>query len=68
MTGRWGTRQWKLLEEVPRRSSLVPLAFPSFVLCLIGVETEELLDYKGRAGITSIVRWTSPGHTQCRYV
>ena len=38
------------MEEVPRRTSLVPLAFPCFVLCLIGVETEGLLDYQGRAG------------------
>ena len=45
------------MEEVPRRTSLVPLAFPCFVLCLIGVETEGLLDYQGRAGIVSIVRW-----------
>ena len=45
-----GTGQWKWLEEVPRRTSLVPLAFPCFVLCLIGVETEALLDYQGRAG------------------
>ena len=47
----------KRMEEVPRRTSLVPLAFPCFVLCLIGVETEGLLDYQGRAGIMSIVRW-----------
>ena len=38
------------MEEVPRRTSLVPLAFPCFVLRLIGVETEGLLDYQGRAG------------------
>ena len=37
--------------------SLAPLASPCFVLCLIGVETEGLLDYQGRAGIISIVRW-----------
>ena len=30
---------------------------PLFLLCLIGVETERLLDYQGRAGIISIVRW-----------
>ena len=34
-----------------------PLASLCFVLCLIGVETEGLLDYQGRAGIISIVRW-----------
>ena len=27
-----------------------PLAFPCFVPCLIGVETEGFLDYQGRAG------------------
>ena len=30
---------------------------PCFVLCFIGVETEGLLDYQGRAGIMSIDRW-----------
>ena len=45
------------MEEVPRRTSLAPFAFPCFVLCLIGVEAEGLLDYQGRAGIMSIVRW-----------
>ena len=43
------------MEEVPRRTSLVPLAFSYFVLYLIEVETEGLLDYQGRAGIISIV-------------
>ena len=38
------------MEEVPRRTSLVPLAFPCFVLRLIGMETEGLLDYQGLAG------------------
>ena len=45
------------MEEVPRRISLAPLASPCFVLCLLTVETEELLDYQGRAGIISIARW-----------
>ena len=45
------------MEEVPRRTSLAPLAFPVFVLCLVGVETEGLLAYQGRAGIISIARW-----------
>ena len=45
------------MEEVPRRTSLVPLAFSCFVLRFIGVETEGLLDYQGRTGIFSIVRW-----------
>ena len=30
---------------------------PLFVHCLIRVEAEGLLDYQGRAGISSIVRW-----------
>ena len=47
--------EWR--KEVLRRPSLVPLTFPCFVLCLIGVETEGHLDYQGRAGIISIVRW-----------
>ena len=45
------------MEEVLRRTSLVPLAFPCFILCLIGMETEGLLDYQGLAGIISIARW-----------
>ena len=45
------------MEEVPRRISLVPLAFPCFLHCLMGVETEGRLDYQGRAGIISTVRW-----------
>ena len=48
--------------EMNGRSSLSYLArtpcIPLFcTLCLIGVETEGLLDFQGRAGITSIVRW-----------
>ena len=39
------------MEEVRRRTSLAPLAFSCCLLCLIGVETEGLLDYQGRAGI-----------------
>ena len=42
------------MEEVPRRTSLAPLAFPRFLLCLIGMETEGFLDCQGRAGIISI--------------
>ena len=40
------------------RTSLVPLAFPCFGHSLIRMETEGLLDYQGRAGIISIVRWS----------
>ena len=55
------------MEEVPRRTSLVPFAFPCFVLRLIGVETEGLLDYQGRAGdhFHCTVE-PSPGHIRCR--
>ena len=46
------------MEEVPRRTSLVPLAFPClYIVYLIRVEAEGLLVYEGRAGIISIVRW-----------
>ena len=40
------------------------LASPCFVLCLIGVETEDFLDYQGRAGdhFHCTVE-PSPGHT-----
>ena len=55
------------MEEVPCRTSLAPFAFPCFILCLIGLETEGLLDYQGRAG--DHVHCTvepSPGHIWCR--
>ena len=57
------------MEEVQRRTSLVPLASPCFVLCLIGVETEGLVDYQGRAGdhLHCTVE-PSPGHIRCRAV
>ena len=50
-----GTGQWKWMEEVPRCTSLAPLAFPCFLHCLIGVETEGLLGYQGDH--FPIVRW-----------
>ena len=50
--------------EVPRRTSLVPLAFRCFVLCLVGLETEGLSDYQGRVGIISII--IIYGHIRCR--
>ena len=58
--------QWKCMEEVPRRTSLVPLAFLCFVLCLMGVETEGLLAHQGRAGdhFHCTVE-PSPGHIRC---
>ena len=60
------------MEEVPRCTSLASLASPSFVLCLVGVETEGLSDYQERAGIIPIVWWNrrpvifgveTPGHS-----
>ena len=57
MTGRPG--HWTM--EMNGGSSAPYLActpcVPLFVHCLIRVEAEGLLDYKGRAGIISIVRW-----------
>ena len=38
-------------------TSLKPLVSLHFMLSLLGLETEGLLDFQGRAGITSIVRW-----------
>ena len=62
-----GTGQWKWMEEVPRRTSLVPLAFSCFVLRLIGVKTEGLLDYQGRAGdYFHCTVEPSPGHIRCQ--
>ena len=57
------------MEEVPRRTSLVPLAFPCFLHYLVGVETEGLLDYQGRAGdhFHCMVE-PSPGHIRCRRI
>ena len=52
-----GTRQWKWLEEVPCRTSLVPLASPCFVLCLIGWKQKGFYTTRGGRGISSIVRW-----------
>ena len=52
------------MEEVLRRTSLVILAFPCFVLRLRGVETEAVLDYQ--AGRGSFPVEPSPGHIRCR--
>ena len=57
MTGRPG--HWTM--EMNGGSSAPYLActpyVPLFVHCLIRVEAEGFLDYQGRAGIISIVRW-----------
>ena len=39
------------------RKSASYLAFRCFVLCLIRMETEGLLDYQGGWGIISVVQW-----------
>ena len=57
MTGRPGHRTMEMNggSSAPHlaRTPCVPL----FVHCLLRVEAEGLLDYQGRAGIISIVRW-----------
>ena len=45
------------MEEVQRRTLLAPLASPCFIPSLQGLETEELLAFQERVGITSIVQW-----------
>ena len=67
MTGRPGYRTMEMIGEVTRRTSLVPLAFPCFVLRLIGLETKNVLDDQGRAGdhFHCMVE-RSPGHIRCR--
>ena len=45
------------MEEVQRRTSHAPLASPCFLLAVIGLEEKGLLDFQGRRGITSVVRW-----------
>ena len=72
MTGRPGHRAVEMnggssalyLARTPCRKGL---AFPCFLHCLIGVETEGLLDYQGRAGdhFHCTVE-PSPGHIRCR--
>ena len=46
--------QWRKFRVMPRLHPLRPLVV---VLCVLGMETEGLSDYQGRAGIMSIVRW-----------
>ena len=46
-----------LVEELLCRTSLAPLASSYFLHSLSALETEVLLDFQGRVGITSIARW-----------
>ena len=57
LTGRPGCRTVEMNagSSVPYLSRTSCVHF--LVLCLKGLETEGLLDYQGRAGIISIVRW-----------
>ena len=57
MTGRPGHRTMEMIGGSSAPSSLVPLAFPCFALRLMGLETMNVLDCQGRAGIISIARW-----------
>ena len=45
------------MKEILCCTSLTPFASPCFIFCLLRAETEGFLDYQGRAGIISIVRW-----------
>ena len=54
-TGAWDNGdEWRTFRVVIARAPRVPLFC---TLCLIGVETEGLLDYQGRAEIISLVWW-----------
>ena len=57
MTGRLGCQTMDMIGGSSAPYLAYALAFPCFVLCLIAAETEGLLDYQGRAGMISIVRW-----------
>ena len=58
MTGRPGHRTMEMIGgSSASYLAHTPCGIPCFVLCLIGMETEGLLDYQGRAGIISIVQW-----------
>ena len=57
MTGRPGYRTMDMNGGSSAPYLACILCVPLFVHCLIGVEAEMLLDYQGRAGIISIVRW-----------
>ena len=60
------TGQWKRMEEVPRCTSLVPLAFPCFVLRLIGGNRRAFrLPGAGGYYFHCTVE-PSPGHIRCQ--
>ena len=49
------------MKEVPPHTSLAPLASPCFVLCLLRVEREGLVDYQGGSGSSSLYGGTFAG-------
>ena len=57
MTGRPGCWTMKMNGGSSAPHLACTPCVPLFVHCLIRVEAEGLLDYQGRAGIISIVRW-----------
>ena len=57
MTGRLGYRTMEMNGGNSSPYLACTPCVPLFVHCLIRVEAEGLLDYQGRAGIISIVRW-----------
>ena len=46
------------MEEVPRRTSLAPLAFPCSVLCLVGVSIERWKLHPVMFGVDDFLRIT----------
>ena len=57
MTGRPGCRTMEMIGGSSASYLVCTPCVPLFVHCLIRVEAEGLLDFQGRAGIVSIVRW-----------
>ena len=57
MTGRPGYRTMEMIGGSSASYLACTPCVPLFVHCLIRVEAEGLLDFQGRAGIISIVRW-----------
>ena len=55
MTGRLADRTMETNGGSKRNRA--PFASPVFLLILIGLEAKALLDFQGRRGIISVVRW-----------
>ena len=68
MTGRPGRRTKEMFGGSTASYLARTPRIPLFVLIFIGLEIKKRLDYQGRAGSTSIVRWTPPGHIRCRMI